>query len=238
MTRPAPSSQRQRLLDAAGEIFAEGGFHQATVRKICRRAGANVGAISYHFGDKARLYQAALAQAQGGPDDPTSLREAAAPPQRRLRELVVTRLLRVFDDDRPAWHGKLLSREMVDPTPALDALVDERIRPRCELLQAIVRELLGPRATEEQVRLSALSIIGQCLFYYHARAVLERLFSEQRYGTRQIDRLADHITQFSLRALASARAALESRTRRTTRVSARGRVSVARHRSTVKGSAG
>jgi AcrR family transcriptional regulator len=220
--RDVTSTQRHRLLEAAGETFAEHGFHAATVRRICLRARANVAAIKYHFGDKAGLYHHALLLAQGGPDEPAARGLASAPAEQRLRALIGQRLLRVFDDRRPAWHDRLLSREMIDPTPALDALVGQQIRPRCEQLQAIVRELLGARASQEQVRLSALSIIGQCLFYYHARSVLERLFPKQTYGAKEIDRLAEHITQFSLVALRGLRGRRESNGR----VAARRRIAV------------
>ncbi len=51
---------RQRLLETAGQVFAEQGFRAATVRDICRRAGANIASVNYHFGDKERLYSEVL----------------------------------------------------------------------------------------------------------------------------------------------------------------------------------
>jgi TetR/AcrR family transcriptional regulator, regulator of cefoperazone and chloramphenicol sensitivity len=51
----SPDETRLQLLEAAGEVFAEVGFRDATVREICRRADANIAAINYHFGDKENL---------------------------------------------------------------------------------------------------------------------------------------------------------------------------------------
>ena len=42
---------RERLLEAAGEIFAEHGFRNTTVREICKRADINLAAVNYYFRD-------------------------------------------------------------------------------------------------------------------------------------------------------------------------------------------
>jgi len=51
---------RERILEAAGEIFADCGFRGATVRRICERAKVNVAAINYYFGGKEKLYTEVL----------------------------------------------------------------------------------------------------------------------------------------------------------------------------------
>jgi len=198
----APLSHAQRrLLDAAGEVFAERGFQDATVREICQRANTNIAAVNYYFRDKRGLYTAVLRYAHewAMKKHPPDLRPG--PPAQRLHAFVASLLARVLDEGRVAWHGKLMAREMMQPTPALDALVAERIRPLFEQLAGIVRELLGGRAGEETVRLCTLSVVGQCLHYHHARPVIARLHPRQRYRARDIARIADHITAFSLAAV-------------------------------------
>lgn len=51
---------RNRLIAAARHLFAQSGYRGASVRQITEEAGANLGAISYHFGSKDGLYQATL----------------------------------------------------------------------------------------------------------------------------------------------------------------------------------
>lgn len=191
---------RQRLLEVACEVFAERGFHNATVREICQQANANIGAINYHFGDKERLYAAVLKYtSEKHPVGPRPDHPATA--EQRLHSFIRSVLLLILDKGSTSCYGRLMAWEMVEPTHALDALLEESIRPTYEMLMSIVRDLLGRDTREDQVRMCAASILGQCVFYNHASPLLARLHPEQKYDREEVERLADHITQFSLAAL-------------------------------------
>jgi AcrR family transcriptional regulator len=57
---PGPSDTRQALLDAARQCVREQGIAGATSRQITAVAGANLAAITYHFGSKDDLLAEAL----------------------------------------------------------------------------------------------------------------------------------------------------------------------------------
>lgn len=60
-TRREPEATRDRLLDAAAQVFLETGYDGARVVDIARKAGVTTGAIYAHFRDKADLLVKALA---------------------------------------------------------------------------------------------------------------------------------------------------------------------------------
>lgn len=207
MTRTAtiPSADtRQRLLEAAGQVFAETGFRTATVREIVRRAGAaNVAAVNYHFRDKEGLYAAVLehfAHASIAKHPAHGGLPPEATPAEQLHAFVRALLLRVFDKGHQAVHGRLMAREMIEPTRALDRIVEQVIRPMYGRLCTILKLLAGPRVPLAEIERSAKSVVGQCLFYKHCGPVLERL--EGRLpDLRDVDALAAHIVAFSLRGI-------------------------------------
>jgi len=200
---------RERLLSAAAETFAENGYRGATVREICRRARANVAAVNYHFRDKAGLYEEVVREAERRATDKFPLHPAEQPanPEERLRLFVRQFLSRIFDPGVRSQHGRLMLREMVEPSAALDRLVQEAFRPQCILLQDTVRGLLGPTASDDQVRFGAMSIVGQCVFYHQCRPVLERMFPDLVFGPELIDRLSEHVVTLSLAGLRGVREA-------------------------------
>jgi AcrR family transcriptional regulator len=202
---PAQDVTRRHLLEAAGEVFAEEGFRAATVREICQRAGANVAAINYHFGDKETLYVEVLRYAHGRALGKYPLLlglPETAPPREKLHAFVLSLLSRIFEKGPNSWHGRLMSREMIEPTPALDSLIEERIRPMSNVLWKIISEILNCPPTDQRVLSCAFSVLSQCVFYKHCRPAVVKLFPGLLpEDPEAVAMLADHITRFSLAAM-------------------------------------
>lgn len=207
------SDTKTRLLYAAGECFAEKGFHRTSLREICRLAELNVAMVKYYFGDKAGLYAAVLEHChQCGP--PRFLQEMGqtptTPPEARLRQFVRAMVARARGGDRPAWCGRILNRELVEPTEVRAEFVRREIKPVSELLLALVQELAGPGLSRQQTIRCALSIVGQCLHHRVAAGNIALLYPDYEYTPAELDALAEHIAAFSLAGLAALRRSREA----------------------------
>jgi AcrR family transcriptional regulator len=205
---PGDERTRERLLAAAGELFAERGFRGATVRTIAAHAGANLAAVNYHFGSKPKLYAEVLRTSFAAAlvrHPPDGGLPANAPAGDRLRAFIRSLVMRARGDGRPAWQGRLMMRELADPTEAIDLVVREAIAPQFERLAAIVRDLLGPRASADEVALTVTSIVGQCLYWFTADAVIARLPALRGFRSADaLDVIARHVHAFTRAALARA----------------------------------
>ena len=196
----ASERTRERLIEAAGEMFAELGFHHTTVREICNRAGANIAAVNYHFGDKTGLYTEVVRQSMRAAklEAVRAAFDQNAPPAEILRAVIKTRLESLRGLDLGDWHFRIFAHELAKPTPAMNVVVNEAIRPlylrMCKLIAVIVA--LPP--DHQKTRLCAQSIIGQILFYAFAAPVISRLGPEVKMTRSQVDLIANHITEFSL----------------------------------------
>lgn len=206
-------SAKQRLLEAAGQAFADKGFRAATIREICERAGANVAAVNYYFTDKEALYRAVFEHAQERVREHLDRAMGTGegrPAEDRLREFIRAYARGMLGGDGPpGWFSALVAREMMEPTPMQRDVFEREIRPRSDLLMGIVRELLGPAATEERVRHCALSVVGQVVFHKLARPVISSLYPGQGYSPADVESLAEHIVGFSLAGVAAVRRGYE-----------------------------
>jgi AcrR family transcriptional regulator len=215
---PLPSATRGRLLDAATAEFAERGYGGARIREIVARAGTNLAAINYHFGGKEALYAAVLEHhaLRALTTHPTHAARGAgcSTAEQRLEVFIRGLLMRILDDDPAAMFTRLIAREMLNPTPALDKLAQSFARPQVEALCAIVAEITGAPPASEPVKRCAISVASQCMNLHFQRHVLRRVFPELPLDVAAVDALTRHILAFSLGGMKAAAAAAAPRQRR------------------------
>ena len=192
-------STRQRLLEAAGMVFAEHGYDRATGKEICERAGANPAAINYHFGGKDKLYAAALHEAHRRfltAEDIRASLPPGTPPAERVGIIIRDLLSNLLAADPSAWQLKLMTQEMMRPTPFLDELVRAEIVPKSMFLRGAVAELLGKPASHPAVQLSCMNIIALCLSQYLNREIFRRVFPDMNLSAEGLEPLTAHTQAF------------------------------------------
>lgn len=123
---------KEKILDAAEELFADRGFASTSLRDITTAADVNLAAVNYHFGSKLDLLRAVFARRLGpvnaerlsrldaleDPDVEDVLRAFVAPLFKRLRE----------PGDGWAKFMQLVGRTHSDTNDEIRACLIEQIR--------------------------------------------------------------------------------------------------------------
>ena len=192
---------RERLIEAARQLFASAGYDATSVRDITSRAHANLGAVTYYFGSKEALYHAVIERfATPVADGIASVAAETGPPLERL-----ARCVRVFMEH--IWQHpempRLIVREMASDRP-LPEPVGRVIRRNLESFTRI----LGQGQADGTIRqgpphLMAMSIAGLPLFHALAAKAIRQVVGADPADPAVRAMIADHIITNMQRALGS-----------------------------------
>ncbi len=199
---PIKKSTKERLIEAAGQLFAEKGLKETTVRDICELAGANVAAVNYYFGDKEKLHEEVISYIVNRIKELPieSILEKIDSPEDRIHEFVRIMLLHRFSPMPSEWEGKLFAEHMIKSNGLVRSHIMERISKVQTIMIQIVAELLGPDATTETIKLCSFSIISQFTFYFAMHAPHSPIPEENKIEmtSEAIEAIARHIADFSV----------------------------------------
>ena len=199
---------RRRLLEAASAAFAEHGFRDASLRDICKRAGANVAAVNYHFRSKDNLHVEVLRDAFARIGVERPLRPYPHPPKdpaeaRERLVFVIRQLAEGILETRPSYTRLIMLREMYEPSKALDQVFEEFIQPRVRAIEDAVAYFL-PGASPRAITHHAISVLGQIVYHRCAAPVALAILGEKAYSAALVEEIIEHVLQFSERALGAA----------------------------------
>ncbi len=159
-TQKDSEKTKTRLIDAAGQLFAEKGFKAVTVREIAAEAETQISALNYHFRSKEELYKEVVVVACV--DDLISAEE-----QSQLRKLKPAKALRLVIDemvkelrteDNNSWQNKLLARESRDPSPVFAEASEVYFKPQMDFMAELVAGVVGKSVDDMEVRLAVTSM--------------------------------------------------------------------------------
>ncbi|MBL4906369.1 MAG: CerR family C-terminal domain-containing protein [Sneathiella sp.] len=191
-------SAADRLLNAAGPLFADRPFDAVSTREIANAANVNLSAISYHFSSKEGLYEAVfkkllddLAPARQGVS--TFLKASIGPAKNNVhiqREVIISFvdmfIEMITSDENPRWRMRLVIREIQQPGPCFDMVMEGHIDIVHDLIGQLVACITKQSPSSENVIISSQTIIGMCLQYGLNEALLSKRLGWTGFGSREI----------------------------------------------------
>ena len=196
---------RQRIVDAAAEVFAERGYGGAGVDEIARRAGVNKAMLYYHVGDKAALFREVVTSNVG------CIRQAVTAalaetddPRERLRAIprAFARTLR-----RRPYLPQLMLREVAAGGPNLPSGAIEQIAEIMGMTKAVLEEGLANGVFRRvDPFITHLMLVGSLMFMANALRMRQRFSDVLELPSQtvdELDALTDQMVDIALNGIAT-----------------------------------
>ncbi len=197
-------SVKDRLLDAAEELFCEHGFEGTSIRDIAASAGCNIASVNYYFGSKEKLYEKVWQRYLIPMRDARIasinkvMSQAKAQPNLEdlLKSFADTFVGSIVDANRASRLTKLMAREYIDSHLPTNMFVNEIIKPTITAMhKALVKTC--PDLDESKILLVVFSVIGQLVHLVHIKTMLEQGGDDLSMPIFDSDEAINHIVKFS-----------------------------------------
>ena len=119
-------------------------------------------------------------------------------PEERLTRYIHSFMNSLVAAGRPSWCGRLMIRELAQPTAALPEVIEEIIRPNFVFLRQLVADVAGVPLEEETLSLFTHGVHAQCVHWKISRSIFPYLWPALRLDDGQVRRIAGHIAAFSI----------------------------------------
>ena len=135
---PAVRDKREAVLQAAWTLIRHHGYAKTTIADIAREAGVGKGTTYLYFRSKRDIMLALVDRTNSRiTDDLEQIAAGPEPPDARLRDCLLHRVLRIYDLVRRYRHGDEVFSSL---KPDIVARVERHVRDQGAILARILRE--------------------------------------------------------------------------------------------------
>ncbi|MCG8552965.1 MAG: CerR family C-terminal domain-containing protein [Desulfobacterales bacterium] len=188
---------KERLLEAAIDVFGRHGFDSATTRMIAKAGNVNIAAIPYYFGGKGGLYQAVITHIAGHIKNEagdlleriggmTFDQEDGPQQARELLRAVLERFINfIAGSEQGTRFARILLREQMFPSPAYDTLFEGFLKPVLDALSTLIMAASG-ESDPRQATFKAMTLMGQVVIFRVARETIVRGLGLEGYSPEEL----------------------------------------------------
>ncbi len=195
---------KDRLLDAAEELFCKHGFEGTSIRDIAAYADCNIAAVNYYFGGKSNLYMDVWRRHLIPMRDAriASIEKVMSKNKSRIK---LEDLLKSFADTfvgplmdacRASCLSRLMAREYIDRRLPANIFVDEVMTPTMNAMSdALIKTC--PNLDKSKVLMVIFSLVGQLVHLVHIRMMFEQNDENLNLPVLDLNEAINHIVKFS-----------------------------------------
>jgi AcrR family transcriptional regulator len=190
---------KKKLVEAAGQLFAEKGFKKVTVREIVKKADTHLSAMNYHFSSKDMLYKEVLETACSASSFAESDKEAL----RNLspKDSLVVATSESIKHNRLGyaqnWKYILVAKEYSNPSKFYDSIVQEHANTDIYFICELIARALDTDIDSSNVTFLALSWVGLVELFGSYDHIIkgynaefdETMMREDKYASKIVDLL-------------------------------------------------
>ncbi len=203
-TNSSQKGVRERLLNAAEELFCERGFEGTSIRDIASAAECNIASVNYYFGGKQRLYEeiwrrhlipmrdsriASINKVMGRNDNRPDLEVL-------LQSFADAFVGSMVEAEKTSRLSKLMAREYIDKHLPANMFIEEVMMPTVTAMQEALLQTC-PGLDESKIAFVVFSIIGQLVHLVHVNSMFEHGSDELGSLIFKTEDVINHIVRFS-----------------------------------------
>ncbi len=192
------SGPRERLLEAAIDVFGRYGYEGATTRKIVQAAGVNIATLPYYFSSKEGLYRAVIshivAMLEKQVAEPLKVLSHCSFKGRDGRHQAIELLERLLGkmvgfmlgSPQAPRVARIILHEQLYPSSAYDLLFKGFMEPLIEGLTTLILAVSQDHV-RRTAKLRAIAIIGQVFVFRMARETIIRSVDMEGYNNEEME---------------------------------------------------
>lgn len=195
-----------RILEAAGELFAANGFAETSNKAIATHAGVDLASINYHFGSRGGLYDTVLIEAHRRLISVESLQQLASADlsaRVKLRKLIEGLVECATIDG--AWHASVLAREILSPSSHLKTLQESAVPTKLPIILNVLSEITSFPPGDPALLRCAMSVLAPCALLLVVGRNIPAPFADDIRSMPR-DALVEHLYDFAVGGLDAIRA--------------------------------